>query len=73
MTTQKQPATDATSLRRYEILWNDDGRHVSRLTYTQEQIDDIDEIVETVLRGMGAEKGLDIVVELVPSQMAAGP
>ena len=72
MTTQEQPTTDAPLSRRYEILWNDDGRHVSRLTYTQEQIDDIDEIVETVLRGMGADKGLDIDVELVPSQVSVG-
>lgn len=72
MTTQDQPTTESSYSRRYEILWNDDGRHVSRLTYTQEQIDDIDEIVETVLRGMGAEKGLDVVIELVPSHDSGG-
>lgn len=72
MTAEEQQTTGAPYSRRYEILWNDDGRHVSRLTYTQEQIDDIDEIVETVLRGMGAQKGLDIDVELVPSQISEG-
>ena len=72
MTAEEQPTTEAPYSRRYEILWNEDGRHVSRLTYTQEQIDDIDEIVETVLRGMGAQKGLDIDVELVPSQISEG-
>ena len=64
MTTQD--STDASRTQRFEILWNDDGRHVSRLTYTDEQIEDINEIVETVLRGMGADKGLDLVVELEP-------
>lgn len=59
-------STDASHTHRFEILWNDDGRHVSRLTYTEEQIEDINEIVETVLRGMGADKGLDLVVEYAP-------
>ena len=70
MTTQD--STDASRTQRFEILWNDDGRHVSRLTYTDEQIEDINEIVETVLRGMGADKGLDLVVELEPYHNSAG-
>ena len=65
-------STDASLTQHFEILWNDDGRHVSRLTYTEEQIEDINEIVETVLRGMGADKGLDLVVELEPYHNSAG-
>ena len=59
--------TDTPKVRPYEVLWNNDGRHVSKLTYTEEQIEDINEIVETVLRGMAVDKGLDIEVTDEPN------
>ena len=54
--------SEKPTARPYEVFWNKDGRHVSKLAYTEEQIEDINEIVETVLRGMAVDKGLDIEV-----------
>ena len=62
MVTHSPPNAKSGTARPYEVFWNRDGRHVSKLTYTDEQIDDINEIVEAVLRGMAADKGLDIEV-----------
>ena len=60
MTTQH--STDASLTQHFEILWNDDGRHVSRLTYTDDQIEDINEIVYTVVRGILDPDRFDISV-----------
>lgn len=62
MTTQDQPTTKTPSSRRYQIFWNADGEHVSKLAYTDEQIKDIDEIVYAVVRGVLDEKRFDITV-----------
>ena len=66
MTTQEQPTTDASSLRRYQVFWNDDGEYVSNLTYTEEQINEIDEIVFTVVRGLLDANRIDLTVTHEP-------
>lgn len=66
MTTQEQPATDAPPLRRYQVFWNDDGEYVSNLTYTEEQINEIDEIVFTVVRGLLDANRIDLTVTHEP-------
>ena len=66
MTTQEQPATDTSSLRRYQVFWNDDGEYVSNLTYTEEQINEIDEIVFTVVRGLLDANRIDLTVTHEP-------
>ena len=67
MTTQELPTTDAPSLRRYQVFWNDDGEYVSNLTYTEEQINEIDEIVYAVVRGMLDKDRFDITVTEEPN------
>lgn len=72
MTTQEQPTTDASSLRRYQVFWNDDGEYVSNLTYTEEQLEDIDEIVYAVVRGVLDENQFDITVTHEPDTATDG-
>ena len=67
MTTQEQPATEAPSLRRYRVFWNDDGEYESQLTYTSEQLRDIDKIVYAVVRGMLDKDRFDITVTEEPN------
>ena len=62
MTTQHQPTTQTPSARRYQIFWNDDGEYVSNLTYTEEQLEEIDQIVFAVVRGLLDENRFDITV-----------
>ena len=59
--TSEQP-----SVRPYLVVWNKDGRHTSKLRYTKEQIDDIDEIVDAVVKGVAADAGFDIRVTEEP-------
>ena len=67
MTTQEQPITDAQSHRRYQVFWNDDGEYESQLTYTSEQLRDIDKIVYAVVRGMLDKDRFDITVTEEPN------
>lgn len=62
MTTQEQHTTDTTSTRRYQVFWNDDGEHVSKLSYTDEQIEDIDAIVFAVVYGVIDQNRYNITV-----------
>ena len=62
MTTQDQPTTQTPSSRRYQIFWNADGEYVSNLTYTEEQLKEIDQIVFAVVRGLLDEDRFDITV-----------
>lgn len=52
MTTQDQSTTEMPSQRRYQVFWNNDGEYVSNLTYSEEQLEDINEIVFAVVRGL---------------------
>ena len=72
MTTQEQPITDAQSHRRYQVFWNDDGEYVSNLTYTEEQLEDIDEIVYAVVRGILDPNRFDITVTTEPDTATDG-
>ena len=62
MTTQDHPTTESKSPRRYQVFWNEDGEYVSNLTYTEEQLKEIDQIVFAVVRGMLDENRFDITV-----------
>ena len=62
MTTQDHPTTQTPSSRRYQIFWNDDGEYVSKLAYTDDQIEDINEIVFAVVRGMLDENRFNVSV-----------
>ena len=62
MTTQDHPTTETPSSRRYQVFWNDNGEYVSNLEYTDDQIEDINEIVFAVVRGLLDENRFDISV-----------
>ena len=66
MTTQEQPATDATSLRPFKIFWNEDGEYVSNLMYSDEQIEEINEMVFAVLRGLLDENRFQVCMVDAP-------
>ena len=72
MTTQEQRTTDAPPLRRYQVFWNDDGEYVSNLTYTEEQLEDIDKIVYAVARGILDPNRFDITVTTEPDTATDG-
>ena len=60
MTNQDQPTTEMPYSRRYQIFWNNNGEYVSNLAYTDEQLDDIDQIVFAVVRGLLGENRLNL-------------
>ena len=72
MTTQEQPATEAPTLRPFKIFWNDDGEYVSDLTYTDEQIEEINQMVFTVLRGLLDENRFNFTMVDMPDSTTDG-
>ena len=72
MTTQEQPATEAPTLRPFKIFWNDDGEFVSDLTYTDEQIEEINQMVYAVLSGLLDAKRFNFTMVDEPDRTTDG-
>lgn len=72
MTTQEQPTTDAPTLRPFKIFWNDDGEYVSDLTYTDEQIEEINQMVYAVLSGLQEVKRFNFTMTDEPDRATDG-
>lgn len=72
MTTQDQQTTQTPSSRRYQIFWNDDGEYVSNLSYTEEQLEDINEIVFAVVRGLLDEDRFNVDITFEEDGAADG-